>query len=398
MPSYFFMPPMNIAGEGALDAAVEQMASQGFSRALVVTDEALHRQVHGTKPLLERLDEKGIAYLVYDQVTPNPTVKECDEGAALYAREKCDFLISFGGGSPHDCCKGIGIVATHGGSIRDFAGVDRMQRKMAPMFAINTTSGTGSEITRFAIITDEQARSKFPVVDWRCTPSVSVDDPALMEGMPRGLTAATGMDALSHALEAYVSTAANDLTDPGALRAVELIGRSLLNAYRDGHNRSARSDMTYAELLAGMAFNNASLGFVHAMSHQVGGMYHHLAHGVINAVLMPHVIAWNARVAGERYSEIAAHLGIRASGRPTTEIVDSLIEKILAFNAALGMPANLNEMGVKEADLPHLAEYALADPCASTNPRPATLEEMQVLFRRALNGDGLPRQHGRTEA
>lgn len=392
MPDFFFLPPMNIAGDGALDAAVDQMASQGFTKALVVTDEALHRKVQATKPLLERLDSKGIAYAVYDQATPNPIVAECDEGAAVYVREGCDFLISFGGGSPHDCCKGIGIVVTNGGSIRDYAGVDRMREKMAPMFAVNTTSGTASEITRFAIITDEQARSKFPVVDWRCTPSVSVDDPKLMEGMPPGLTAATGMDALSHALEAYVSTAASHLTDPGALRAVALIDKSLIAAFRDGKDRAARSDMTYAEFLAGMAFNNASLGFVHAMSHQVGGMYHTLAHGVINSVLMPHVIAWNASVAGERYAEIAEHLGVEREGRSTDEVVQGLIGKVLSYNEALHIPANLGEMGVKDEDVAHLADFALADPCAATNPRPATPDEMRALFRRAISGDGLPLQ------
>ncbi|MDJ0514506.1 MAG: iron-containing alcohol dehydrogenase [Methyloceanibacter sp.] len=390
MPDFFFLPPMNIAGDGALDAAVDQMVSQGFKKALIVTDEPLHRQTHATRPLIDRLEANGIDYVVYDQVTPNPTVTECNNGATTYAREGCDFLISFGGGSPHDCCKGIGIVATNGGSIRDYAGVDQMREKMAPMFAVNTTSGTASEITRFAIITDEEARSKFPVVDWRCTPSVSVDDPKLMEGMPPGLTAATGMDALSHALEAYVSTAASHLTDPGALRAVELIEKSLVNAYRDGQNRNARSDMTYAEFLAGMAFNNASLGFVHAMSHQVGGTYHTLAHGVINSVLMPHVIAWNAAVAGNRYAEIAAHLGVETQSRSTDEIVEGLIGKVLSFNEDLDMPANLGEMGVKNEDVPHLAEYALADPCAATNPRPATVSEMQALFRRAISGEGIP--------
>ena len=390
MPDFFFLPPMNIAGHGALDAAVDQMVSQGFTKALIVTDEALHRKVHATKPLLDRLEAKGINYVVYDQVTPNPTVAECHEGAAIYAGEECNFLISFGGGSPHDCCKGIGTVATNGGSIRDYAGVDQLRVKMAPMFAINTTSGTASEITRFAIITDEEARSKFPVVDWRCTPSVSVDDPMLMEGMPPGLTAATGMDALSHALEAYVSTAASHLTDPGALRAVELIDKSLVDAYRDGQNHAARSDMTYAEFLAGMAFNNASLGFVHAMSHQVGGVYHTLAHGVINSVLMPHVIAWNAAVAGERYAEIAEHLGVERQGRSTEEVVQGLISKVLSFNQAMRIPANLGEMGVKDEDVPHLADYALADPCAATNPRPATVEEMRALFRRAISGDGIP--------
>jgi alcohol dehydrogenase len=387
MTDYFFMPPVTMAGEGALGSAVSHMAAQGYRKALIVTDTAMVK-IGALDVVTAQLSREGLAYAVYDKVTPNPTVAECDEGAAAFRDEQCEVLVSFGGGSAHDCCKGIGIVVTNGGSIRDYAGVDQMKRKMAPMVAINTTSGTAAELTRFAIITDEENRSKFPVVDWRCTPDVSVDDPALMEGMPPGLTAATGMDALSHALEAYVSTAASPLTDPGALAAVELIDGSLLTAYRDGHDMQARKDMTYAEFLAGMAFNNASLGYVHAMSHQVGGMYHTLAHGIINSVLMPHVIRWNAAVASTRYAEIASHMGVKE--QTAAAAVEALIAKILGFNRAMNIPRTLGDMGVQEADIAHLAEFALKDPCSATNPRPATLDEMSVLFRRAIRGDGIP--------
>jgi alcohol dehydrogenase len=269
MAEYFFMPPMNITGTGALKSAGDEMVAEGYGKALIVTDAVLHRKVGATKVLTDMLMKLGIEYAVYDRVTPNPTVAEVQEGAELLKAEDCDFIISFGGGSPHDCAKGIGIVANNGGSIRDYAGVNKLKTKMLPMFAVNTTSGTGSEMTRFAIITDEEQQSKFPVVDWRCTPSVSVDDPELMTGMPPSLTAATGMDALSHAIEAYVSTAATPLTNPGALHAMQLVVKSLPTAYKDGKNEQARSDMTYAEFLAGMAFNNASLGYVHALCRSI---------------------------------------------------------------------------------------------------------------------------------
>jgi alcohol dehydrogenase len=242
-------------------------------------------------------------------------------------------------------------------------------------------------MTRFAIITDEEQQSKFPVVDWRCTPSVSVDDPELMTGMPPSLTAATGMDALSHAIEAYVSTAATPLTNPGALHAMQLVVKSLPTAYKDGRNEQARSDMTYAEFLAGMAFNNASLGYVHAMSHQIGGVYHHLAHGVINAVLMPYVEAYNAKAVPDRFLAIAEAMGAER-GLSTDQAIDFVLSKIRELNQELKIPSTLAELGVEASVIPHMAANALNDPCCLTNPRQvASVKEMEALFQQALSGN-----------
>jgi alcohol dehydrogenase len=390
MAEYFFMPPVNIAGAGALKSAGDEMVAEGYGKALIVTDEALHRKVGATKVLIDMLMQLGIEYAVYDRVTPNPTVAEVQEGAEFLKSEDCDFIISFGGGSPHDCAKGIGIVANNGGSIRDYAGVNKLKTKMLPMFAVNTTSGTGSEMTRFAIITDEEQQSKFPVVDWRCTPSVSVDDPDLMEGMPPSLTAATGMDALSHAIEAYVSTAATPLTDPGALAAIALVNQSLIPAYQNGRDRQARADMTYAEFLAGMAFNNASLGYVHAMSHQVGGVYHNLAHGLINAVLMPYVIAYNAQAVPDRFIAIAEAMEAE-KGQPADLAIEYVLNRIHTLNQSLNIPDTLAALGVEESAIPHMAANALNDPCCLTNPRQAaSAQEMEDLFRQALLGQSHP--------
>jgi alcohol dehydrogenase len=387
MAEYFFMPPMNITGAGALKSAGEEMVAEGYGKALIVTDEVLHRKVGATKALTDLLMQLGIEYAVYDRVTPNPTVAEVEEGAELLKSEDCDFIISFGGGSPHNCAKGIGIIANNGGSIRDYAGVNKLKTKMLPMFAVNTTSGTGSEMTRFAIITDEERQSKFPVVDWRCTPSVSVDDPELMTGMPPSLTAATGMDALSHAIEAYVSTAATPLTNPGSLHAMQLVVKSLPTAYKDGKNEQARSDMTYAEFLAGMAFNNASLGYVHAMSHQIGGVYHHLAHGAINAVLMPYVESYNAKAVPDRFLAIAEAMGAER-GLSTDLAIDYVLTKIRKLNQELNIPSTLAELGVEASAIPHMAANALSDPCCLTNPRQvASVKEMEVLFHQALHGN-----------
>lgn len=384
MAEYFFMPPVNIGGDGALKAAGDEMVSEGYKKALIVTDEVLHRKVGSTKAITDLLATLGIGHTMFDQVTPNPTVEEVQTGANLLTAEQCDFIISFGGGSPHDCAKGIGIVATNGGSIRDYSGVNKMRTKMKPLIAVNTTSGTGSEMTRFAIITDEERRTKFPVVDWRCTPNISVDDPALMEGMPPGLTANTGMDALSHAIEAYVSTAATPLTDPGALQAIQLVTKSLINAYKDGHDRGARADMTYAEFLAGMAFNNASLGYIHAMSHQIGGMYHNLAHGLINAVLMPYVVAYNAETVPDRFVDIAIAMGLSPTERSPAKAVDYVLTQLRSLNQQLNIPLKLSDLGVKESDIPYMATNALQDPCALTNPRQATQAGMEALFKQAL--------------
>ena len=384
MAEYFFMPPVNIGGEGALEAAGDDMVSEGYKKALIVTDEVLHRKVGSTKAIIDLLTTLGIRHAVFDQVTPNPTVEEVQAGAALLKSEQCDFIISFGGGSPHDCAKGIGIVATNGGSIRDYSGVNKLRSKMQPLIAVNTTSGTGSEMTRFAIITDEERRSKFPVVDWRCTPSISVDDPALMAGMPPGLTANTGMDALSHAIEAYLSTAATPLTDPGALHAIQLVMKSLVKAYKNGHDQVARADMTYAEFLAGMAFNNASLGYIHAMSHQIGGMYHHLAHGLINAVLMPYVVAYNAEAAPDRLVDIAIAMGASPMDHSPANAVDYVLTQLHSLNQQLNIPLRLADLSVQASDIPYMATNALQDPCALTNPRQATQIEIETLFQEAL--------------
>jgi len=253
---------------------------------LIVTDAVLVK-VGTVGRVTDELEKHGIAYIIYDQVLPNPTCEQVQEGARLFAQEACEGIISIGGGSPHDAAKGIGLVAGNPNSvIADFEGVDKAEHPMVPVVAINTTAGTGSEMTRFCIITDEKRHVKMAIIDAKTTPDVAVNDPSLMMGMPKNLTAATGMDALTHAIEAYVSTASTPVTDACALHAIKLINAYLRAAVEDGTDAKARDMMAYAEYLAGMAFNSASLGYVHAMAHQLGGFYN-LPHGVCNAVLLP---------------------------------------------------------------------------------------------------------------
>ena len=386
MAYYFFMPAVNIMGAGGLADAGKEIQALGFKKALIVTDTPLHRELKATKVVTDLLDEIGVAYAVYDEVEPNPTTAQVDAGIAMLRDEGCDFIISFGGGSPHDAAKAIGILATHGGDIRDFEGINQMSKPMLPLVAINTTSGTASEMTRFSIITDEKRHVKMAIVDWRTTPTLSVDDPELMEGMPPSLTAATGMDALTHAIEAYVSTAATPVTDSAALHAIKLVSGFLARAVKDGHDHEAREMMTYAEFLAGMAFNSASLGYVHAMAHQLGGFYD-LPHGVCNAILLPHVQAYNAQSVPDRYVEIAAAMGIDTRDLTPAESAAAALDAIRALSKEVGIPANLAVFDiVKSEDFPTLADNAMKDACGVTNPKQPTKDEVIGLFQRAYEG------------
>jgi alcohol dehydrogenase len=379
MAAYFYMPAVNIMGRGGLADAGREIQAMGLNKALVVTDAPLHQSLGATAPLLTMLDEKGLAYAVFDGVAPNPTTAQVNAGLAMYQAEGCDCVVSFGGGSVHDAAKGIALLATNGGDIRDYEGLNKSSRAMAPLIAINTTSGTASEMTRFAIITDETRHVKMAIVDWRTTPVLSVDDPDLMEGMPKGLTAATGMDALTHAVEAYVSTAATPVTDASALHAIKLIARYLPRAVADGHDHEARDQMTYAEFLAGMAFNSASLGYVHAMAHQLGG-YYDLPHGVCNAILLPHVSRFNAQAVPARFADIAEALGVEATA-------PAAIAAIQALSAQVGIPGSLAAFPVVSPDdFPTLADNAMKDACGATNPRVPTREDVIGLYQAAFAG------------
>ncbi len=386
MAYYFFMPAVNIMGSGGLADAGKEIQALGFKKALIVTDAPLHRELKATKVVTDLLDGIGVAYAVYDGVEPNPTTAQVDEGTDLLRREGCDFIVSFGGGSPHDAAKAIGILATHGGDIRDFEGINKLTKPMLPLVAINTTSGTASEMTRFAIITDETRHVKMAIVDWRTTPTLSVDDPDLMEAMPPGLTAATGMDALTHAIEAYVSTAATPVTDSAALHAIKLVTGFLARAVKDGHDHEAREMMTYAEFLAGMAFNSASLGYVHAMAHQLGGFYD-LPHGVCNAILLPHVQAYNAQAVPDRFVEIAKAMGIDTRDMTPAGAAEAALAAIRALSVEVGIPPNLAAFDVvKPADFPTLADNAMKDACGATNPKQPAKEEVIALFQAAYQG------------
>lgn len=380
--STFFIPSVNVIGNGALNDAMNTMKEYGYRRALIVTDAVLNKLgVAGN--IQKRLQEFDILSVVFDGTHPNPTTVNVEEGLEMLRANDCDCVISLGGGSPHDCAKGIALVASNGGDIRDYEGVDRSAKPQLPMIAINTTAGTASEMTRFCIITDVTRHIKMAIVDKHVTPVLSVNDSSLMEGMPKGLTAATGMDALTHAIEAYVSIAATPITDACALKAITMIVENLPTAVEHGSNSEAREAMAYAQFLAGMAFNNASLGYVHAMAHQLGGFYD-LPHGVCNAVLLPHVQVFNSKVAAVRLRDCAKAMNIDVSAMNDEQGAAACVDAIRKLARQVNIPAGLRELNVKEEDIPVLATNALKDACGFTNPIQATHDEIMAIFRAAM--------------
>lgn len=378
----YFIPNVNLMGAGCASEIGKQAKIIGGTKALVVTDKPLVK-IGIVEKIVNLLNESGVKSVVFDDVKPNPSDTNVHAGFDLFQKESCDIIIAIGGGSPIDCAKGIGLVATNGGTIRDYEGLDKSKNSMPPFIAVNTTAGTASEMTRFTIITNTDTHVKMAIVDWHVTPTVSINDPELMVSMPKSLTAATGMDALTHAIEAYVSTIATPVTDSAAIKAIELISQYLRPAVANGNNMEARDKMAYAEFMAGMAFNNASLGYVHAMAHQLGGFYD-LPHGVCNAILLPHVECFNMIACPERFADIAIAMGENIKELSVIEAADLAMESIKRLSKDVGIPAGLKALGVKEEDFSTLADNALKDACGLTNPRIATKEDVIQIYKNAM--------------
>jgi len=383
--SRYFIPSVNVLGKDTVKEIGEHIKRQGGTKALVVTDSVLN-EIGIVKKVTDEIEAAGLEFVVFDGVQPNPTVSNVEAGLKLIDSESVDVIVSLGGGSSHDCAKGIATVATNGGKIEDYEGLNELNEAIMPLVSVNTTAGTASEMTRFCIITDESRHIKMAIVDWRVTPNVSINDPVLMLEKPQSLTANTGMDALTHAVEAYVSTIANPLTDSAAEKAFELIGENLRKVVANGSNYELREKMAYAQFLAGMAFNNASLGLVHGMAHQLGGFYD-LPHGICNAILLPHVTNFNKLAKPEKVAKIGELLGENIEGMSTMEAADVGIKAIVDLAADLGIPGSLEELeDVDPDDFETLAKNALADASSATNPRQATLEEVIGIFESAYEG------------
>ncbi|MFR6016418.1 MAG: L-threonine dehydrogenase [Paraclostridium sordellii] len=378
----FFMPNISLMGPGCVKKISEEINSRGLKKALIVCGKRSSKSEE-FKGVTDLLEENNIDYVVYPGSQPNPTVKNVMDGVEILKENDCDFVISYGGGSPHDCAKGIALVATNGGNIKDYEGINKSKKPQLPLISINTTAGTASEMTVFSIITDEDRHVKMAIVDKNVTPILAVNDPELMVSMPKSLTAATGMDALTHAVEAYVSTAATPVTDACAQKAIELISQHLRDAVEDGTNMEARDMMAYAEYLAGMAFNSASLGYVHAIAHQLGGFYN-LPHGVCNAILLPEVQEFNSRVSSNKLKDIAKFMGVDTSNMSDEEGAKSCINAIRKLSSDVGIPSGLKELRVKVEDFDTLADNALKDACGLTNPIKATHQDVKDILSKAM--------------
>ncbi len=380
----FFMPNVNFFGRGSVNVVGERCEILGGKKALIVTDRFLRGLEDGAvSRVVSSLEDSGIAYAFFDGVEPNPKDYNIYEGLKIFKDEQCDLIITVGGGSSHDCGKGIGIAASHEGDLyEDYAGIEKLTNPLPPIVCVNTTAGTASEVTRHCVITHAEKKIKYVIVSWRNTPLVSINDPELMVGKPPALTAATGIDALTHAVESYVSLGANPITDAHAIQAIKLISQNLRQAVAYGHNLEARENMAHASLLAGMAFNNAGLGYVHAMAHQLGGLYD-MPHGVANAILLPHVERFNIISNLQKFADIAEFMGENIEGLSVRDAADKAIEAIQKLCQDVNIPSSLKELGVKEEDFEYMAKLALQDGNAFSNPIQGTEADIVNIFKAA---------------
>ena len=369
--------------------ALENLKNLKGKKAVLVLGGGSMKRFGFVDKALAYLKEAGIETKLIENVEPDPSVETVMNGAAVMREFEPDWIISMGGGSPIDAAKAMWAFyeypeTTFEDLITPFNFPELRQK--AKFCAIPSTSGTATEVTAFSVITDYQKGIKYPLADFNITPDVAIIDPALAETMPPKLVAHTGMDALTHAIEAYVSTDANPLTDAAATMAIQMISHYLPKAVANGNYMKARDKMAYAQYLAGIAFNNASLGYVHAMAHQLGGFYN-LPHGVCNAVLLPYVMKFNLIGNMTRFKEIAIAMGVRGENLSCSAAAEEGIAAVKRMGRRLGIPANLKELGVKPEDFAVMAENAMKDVCSLTNPRTATKEQIIEVYRQAYEGE-----------
>ena len=380
----FLVPPVLIFGSGAAGQIGEESRKFGGKKGLIITDEVLLKL--GALEGIERaLSQAEIQFAVYSGVFTEPTVDFVQEGIRSYRESGCDFLLAVGGGSAIDTAKAIAVMATNSGAIEDYQGANKVREPGAPLIAVPTTAGTGSEVTQFTIITDTKRDVKMLIASPFLIPRKAIVDPLLTLSMPRGLTAATGIDALTHAIEAYVSVKAQPMSDIFALSAIELISGSLRQAWSNGNNREAREKTMLGALQAGIAFSNSSVALVHGMSRPIGA-YFHVAHGVSNAALLSVVTEFSLIGNPERYARVAKAMGENIEGLTVLEASDMAAEAVVRLIEDIEIPS-LPELGVEEDKLdklaPKMAEDAIASGSPANNPRQATKEEIVELYKLA---------------
>lgn len=377
-----FVAPEFMYGVGALDQVGRYASNFGGRKALVVSDPGVVA-AGWTDMALRSLEAEGVAWELFKDVTPNPKDHEVAAGVRFYAESECDVIVAVGGGSPMDCAKAIGIVSANDAHILDFEGIDEVPVPGPPLICVPTTAGSSADVSQFAIINDTARKVKVAIVSKAVVPDVALIDPETTTTMPSDLTAATGLDALAHAMEAYVSNASSPITDLHALEAVSLVAENLVTAIERPSDLGHRDGMMLGSLLAGLAFSNASLGLVHAMAHSLGGLKG-APHGTCNALLLEHVIGFNYSASPDRYDRIAAAMGLDLTGLNADQRRDALQAGVVALREAAGVFGSLGDQGVTREDIAQLAANAFRDPCLATNPRAATAEEIEKLYEEAL--------------
>lgn len=383
MAKRFILNETSYHGKGAVREIPSEVRSRGFKKALIVTDADLVR-FNVVKKVTDVLDAAKMPYEIFDEVKANPSVAVVKAGVEVFKKSGADYMIAVGGGSPQDTAKAIGIIINNPefSDVVSLEGVAPTKNKSVPVIAVATTAGTAAETTINYVITDEDKRRKFVCVDPHDIPVVAIVDPEMMSSMPKSLTAATGMDALTHAIEGYTTLGAWELADTLNLKAIELISRSLRQAVEN--EPQGREDMALGQYVTGMAFSNVGLGVVHGMAHPLSAFYD-TPHGVANAVLLPYVMEFNAPYTGEKFREIARAMGVKGVDEMTPEQYrQAAIEAVKRLSKDVGIPQTLKEIGVKREDLEALAEAAMADVCTGGNPRPCSRELVLEVYKTAF--------------
>ncbi len=377
-----FVAPEFVFGSGARFLAGRYARNFGARKVLIVTDPGVTAS-GWTNDIIQVLDDEKLEYEIYSDVKPNPCVEEVMKGAEIYLNTDCNVIIAVGGGSPMDCAKGIGIVSSNNKHIREFEGVDKVSIPAPPLICVPTTAGSSADVSQFAIISDRQQNVKVAMISKNVVPDVALIDPVTTTTMSSHRTVCTGFDTLSHAMESFVSNASSPITDLHSKEAIRLVTSNLKPTLDDPKNLHFRSELMLASLNAGLAFSNASLGLVHAMAHSLGGLLD-LSHGECNALLLEHVIEFNFSKEPERYQQIGEAMGLRLYGFTLEQKKSQLITEIKLLKKSTGIDRTLKQVGVREKDIPKLAENAMNDPCIVTNPRRPNKEDVEEIFKNAL--------------
>ncbi len=379
MAQRFILNETSYHGSGAIKNIATEAIGRGFKKALVCSDPDLIK-FGVTKKVLDVLDENGLAYEVYSEIKPNPTIENVQSGVAAFKAAGADYIIAIGGGSSMDTAKAIGIIINNPefADVRSLEGVAPTKKPCVPIIAVPTTAGTAAEVTINYVITDAEKNRKMVCVDPHDIPIVAVVDPDMMSSMPKGLTAATGMDALTHAIEGYITAGAWELSDMFHLKAIEIISKNLRGAVEN--TPEGREGMALGQYIAGMGFSNVGLGIVHSMAHPLGALYD-TPHGIANAIILPTVMEYNAPATGEKYRDIAKAMGVCGTENMTVdEYRSAAIEAVRKLAQDVGIPADLKDI-VKPEDIPFLAQSAYDDACRPGNPRETSVEEITELYK-----------------